>query len=242
MQPAAALVNVARAMVGKERTRMTSASGSPAAGGWDWIRQGTLELGGCLIFVRDASPERVIEGFEMDPAAAVVLPEARAGEAIRFPICDDEANTIAPYIRVGRVGEWAFAVSGTGLDIVDYHDAAATRLSAGTDAVMVIWTMTVNDVEYLADGEQVVSFQPEMAWYRYGSDPDRFLAEMRQARLETEPPSPDDDPGAGQEYRDEVIAALDMLTLVLGIRLPEEVVSGPLLTVQRAPDGTSPRG
>lgn len=213
---------------------MTSGSSSAVREGWDWIRHGGMELAGCLIFVRDARQEQVIRGFGMDPDAARLLPEERAGEAIPFRVWDDEANTIAPYIRVGRAGEWAFAISGTGLDLSDYHDAAATRLSAGTDAVMVIWTMTANGLDYLVDGEQVVSFQPEMAWYRYGSDPDRFLEQMRQAGLDTEPPSPDDDPG--DEYRDEVIAALDMLTLALGIRLPEEVARGPLLTVQRRPD------
>jgi hypothetical protein len=230
---------------------MTEVSGPPAAGGWDWIRRGALELGGCLIFVRDAGPEQVIEGFEMDPAAAMLLPEARAGAAIRFPIYDDKARTIAPYIRVGRVSEWAFAISETGLDLLDYHDAAASRLSVGTDAVMVIWTATVNGFEYLADGEQVTSFEPMRAWERYGSQPDRFVREMREVGLTTDapPPVPPRPHGTKRDYaalrrayRDPVIAALELLTLALGIRLPAEVASRPLLTVQRAPDGTSPSG
>jgi Family of unknown function (DUF6461) len=221
---------------------MTRQNGPAVTEGWEWIKQRTLRMAGCLIFVRAVAPQRVIEGFGMDPAGAMLLPEARTADAIRFPICDDKGETIGPYIRVGRTGEWAFAISQTGLDIMRYHDDAGKRLSAGTEAVVVTWVEVLNDLEYLADGEQVTSFQPEMAWQRYGSDPDRFLAEMRQAGLRTEPPSPDDEPRKGGDYLDDVIAALDMLTLALGIRLPDDVVSGPLLTVQRAPDGTPPGG
>ena len=79
-----------------------------------------------------------------------------------------------------------------------------------------------------------------MAWYRYGTEPDRFLPQMRQAGLETEAPDPSlsgDDPAAdpAEEYHDYLVATLDMLTLALGIRLPANVASGPLLTVQRNP-------
>ena len=79
-----------------------------------------------------------------------------------------------------------------------------------------------------------------MAWYRYGTEPDRFLAQMRQAGLETEVPDPSppgDDPGAdpAEEYTDDLVATLIMLTLALGIRLPANIVSGPLLTAQRNP-------
>jgi Family of unknown function (DUF6461) len=218
---------------------MTGEGSQDPAEGWDWIRQGAIRQMACLIFVRAVTPERVIEAFGMEPAAAMLLPETRVMEAMQFPVCDDDAVTVAPYIRVGRVGEWAFAICQSGLDIVDYPDEIVRRLSAGTDAVTVMWVETLNNVVYLADGEWVTTFQPEMAWSRLGSDPDRFLTEMRAAGLRTEPPSPDDGPGEGDDYVDQVIAALDTLTMTLGIRLPAEVAKGALLTVQRAPDGMS---
>jgi hypothetical protein len=37
---------------------------------WAWIREGHAEAGGCLTFVRGITPERVIEGFGMDPGWA----------------------------------------------------------------------------------------------------------------------------------------------------------------------------
>jgi hypothetical protein len=43
-----------------------------------------------------------------------------------------------------------------------------------------------------------------------------------------------------EEYQDDLVATLDMLTLALGIRLPAEVVSGPLLTGQRIPGTQQP--
>jgi hypothetical protein len=47
--------------------------------------EGSAAAGGCLTFVRGVTPERVIEGFGMDPGSARLvdadLAEARAGTA-----------------------------------------------------------------------------------------------------------------------------------------------------------------
>jgi hypothetical protein len=57
---------------------------------------------------------------------------------------------------------------------------------------------------------------------------------MRQAGMETEPPGTPGLPAARRRrLRDPVIASLDMLSLALGIRLPEDMALGPLLTAQR---------
>ena len=87
----------------------------------------------------------------------------------------------------------------------------------------------------------MTSFDPLRAWDRSGRDPDRFLSEMRQAGLETEAPAPPP-PGTRRDlsalrrdYRDPVTSALGVLTLALGIRVPEQAATGPLLTVQRTP-------
>jgi hypothetical protein len=85
---------------------------------------------------------------------------------------------------------------------------------------------------YFADGTEVTSFEPLMARDRFGSDPDRFVSQMRQAGLRVDPPADDDD---NELERDSGIAVLEMLTLALGIRLSREVAIGPLLTVQPGP-------
>jgi hypothetical protein len=213
--------------------------------GWLWIRAGGGAVGGCLTFARLVTPERVIEAFGMDPTDAVLLPEAQASRALPYPGRDVNGGLVCPWIRAGRFGEWAFAIEE--LSTLGYS-GAGRRLSAGTEAVVVSWTATINTANYLVDGQRVTSFRPELADDRSGSDPDRFLTQMRQAGLDTGQSADDlqdaDTAGEltpagapGDDYHDEVIATLDMFTLALGIRLPAEVASGPLLTVQRRPIG-----
>jgi len=97
--------------------------------------------------------------------------------------------------------------------------------------------MELSGVEYLADGSVVTSFEPGAEWDRAGSRPDQFLPEMRAAGLATEAPGDADFAGAadGAEEAEPLVPALNMLTRALGIRLPAEMVRGPLLTVQRRP-------
>jgi hypothetical protein len=118
------------------------------------------------------------------------------------------------------------------------------RLSAGTEVVVVSWTEKPNEgFDYWADGRWVTSFEPPMAWLRGGDEPDRFLREMRRVGLDTEPGGAFYTLSAEEQERilnfDTLVAALDMVTLVFGIRLPEEALRGPLLTAQCTP-GQSP--
>jgi hypothetical protein len=200
--------------------------------GWAWVREGARAAGGCLTFGRDVTAERVLEAFGMNPADALVLPEAEADRALRFPVFDEPGRRGCPWLRAGRVGDWAFAIEEISLQ--GYLGDAGKRLSAGTEAVVVSWTPKINYAHYLADGEEVISFDPDLAHIRYGSDPDRFLAQMRAAGLDTEP-ARDDDEVLPEGDMDPVIATLDMFTLALGIRLPASTSEGPLLTVQRRP-------
>lgn len=216
---------------------MTAREAQPDAATWSWVRDGGREWGGCLIFARGASAEQIIQALGMDPGLARMLPMSRAGEALSFPAYDDEAKTICPWARVGRSGDWGFAISESALDIVGYHQDAGVRLSAGTEAAVVTWTPTISDLLYLVDGDMATLFDLDMPWERSGSNPGRFLAEMRRLGLETEPP---DEPELEEEEEpariDPLIRTLQMLTLALGIRLSGEAAEGPLLTVQRRPD------
>lgn len=206
---------------------------------WGWVRQvDGLKIGGCLTFTRCVSPERMIEAFGMDLAGAEVLSEAAAQE--RFPPGDP------PRIRVGRSGDWAFAIEE--LTLVGSLEHVARDLSAGTESVTVDWTAKpTSTVKYFADGVLMTTFEASTPSYRTGLEPDRFAAEMRQAGMRTEPREPQPPPSREEylarrrnlaelrrNYRDPVIVALAMLTLALGIRVPGEVARGPLLTASRA--------
>jgi hypothetical protein len=75
-----------------------------------------------------------------------------------------------------------------------------------------------------------VTFEPYRAWDLWGPDRDRFVGEMRQVGLHTEPPS---EAAVRAEHPDfdVLIAALEMLRIALGIDLTEDLIAGPLLTV-----------
>lgn len=210
------------------------------AGVWGWLGYGKRPIGGCLTLARGVTPTRVLEVFEMDPQAVRMLSEQEAR--------DDYLFEDRPWVRVGQTGEWAFAIEE--IWMVGFLEYACRRLSAGTEAVVVSWTDKGNsDLTYWVDGDRTTSFEPGRAYDRSGSDPDRFLPQMRQVGLPTDRDDPElsqarvlerrarilraQRTGSPIEVFNPFVAALNMLTLALGIRLPEHVVRGPLLTVQR---------
>jgi hypothetical protein len=197
---------------------------------WEWTQEGDREILGALTFVRGATPERVIEAYGMDPAAARMLPESRVDEVVRLPVWDVRTSeAIHPWIRAGRSGEWAFGIDdGSAMPVTDL-DGPARELSRGTEVAFFTWNeKPVDYFCYLADGVGVTTFEPLMSAWRYGSDPDRFVPWMRQVGLDVDPPA-----GNADLTGDPRIQLLEMLTVALGIRLPREVALGPLLTVQR---------
>ncbi len=190
-----------------------------------------IRIVGSLMFARKVSAERIIEAFGVDPAIARLVPADGISAALSHPLWDEDH----PWIRAGTLGDWGFALTLTDFDMADRRDNMAQRLSSGTEVAVVAWTEIVDTFQYWEDGIMVTLFEPLLASDRSGSEPDRFLAEMREAGLETERPDPREDASAVQEPEpsDPIIAVLDMLTRALGIRLPAEVALGPLLTVQR---------
>jgi hypothetical protein len=216
-----------------------SGNAGPVGGQWDWVRE--YEASGCLMFARGVSAEHMMSSFGMDPGLAMMLPAEQAAEACPLPVYDEKFQPIHPWVRAGKVGEWAFAIDETLILFWDRN----VDLSAGTEAVFVHWTAKPTyGVTYVIDGGVVTQFDPGMAWDRAGSEPDKFLREMREAGLRTERPEPR--PAlTREEYiaqrrqmlrgprRDPIDAALEVMTLALDIRLPQDVVRGPLLTVQR---------
>jgi hypothetical protein len=213
----------------------------PSQDGWEWLREDERPLAGCLIFARGVDPDRIVELYGMKQGPAHMLPAEEVEEMLPFPVWGLNADLKSPYIRLGQIGEWTFAIDATMLStfLAIKGRNIGKQLSTGTETVVISWTeKPTEDIEYWHDRILVTSFEPYRAWDRAGSDRDRFLAEMRQVGLETEPPGESSMPPSqeGQQDFDPLLAALEMLTLALGIRLPQQVAEGPLLTVQRRPD------
>lgn len=188
-----------------------------ASGGWDWLAGSGLDLGCALIFARDVEQDEMFGAFGLDPTSA------QTEEWVFDPR--------RARVRVGRTGDWTFAIDEhmISLDLAMHAKNVAGWLSPGTEVVTVDWTAKPTEhFAYWADGIQVTALEPYRAFDRIGSDPDRFLREMRQVGMLTEPDDDADGPG------NPLIAALNLATLALGIRLSEEAAMGPLATVTLA--------
>jgi Family of unknown function (DUF6461) len=188
--------------------------------GWAWLRRGRRQIQGCVTFVRGATPERMLEEFGMAPVTARFMSLKRARELF--------GETEPAWVRIGRSREWAFAIEE--ISLAGAFEGVADRLSAGTEAAVLFWTAKPTcGVRYLADGDLVTALEPGRPSDRAGSDPDRFLAQMRQAGFEFD----------GSKKRlawprrfDPVIAAAYTLTLALGIDVAPDLVRAPLLTAR----------
>jgi hypothetical protein len=196
---------------------LTELDDGPATPGWDWVTT-EYQDGVGLIFARAATPERLIEVLGADPAAALLVTAGVGYETPGYP-----------WIRVGQAGEWAFAINYSSLDL----EGLALELSAGTEVARFEKGPNLDYFYFYADGVEVTSFEPLMAYYRDGTDPDRFITSMSQAGLPVDrPPDADDDDAPYGLDWDPPIALLNMLTLALGIKVPREIGLGPLLTFQ----------
>ena len=156
-------------------------------------------------------------------------PLSRVGEAILFPVTDGSNKIVAPWVRVGQVDDWSFAIEPASW--MGMQEGVAQRLSEGTESFVLEWTAKPTyQFGYCVDGDGALWFDIGMPWYRDGGDPDRLLNEMRQVGMETEPPSP---PRPRRPNR--VLHALALVTIATGLLVPESVAHGPLLTCQRRP-------
>lgn len=189
---------------------------------WGWVSRGGMELCGSLMFARRASPEQMIEAFGLDPGTARLTAPGDAPDAIRSSggRGGDDAGHV---IYAGKAGDWAFVIDefllSNELAIKGHH--VPLHLPAGTETAVVTWTPTISGAEYWADGEKRAQFDSDL------EDPELFLG---QAGLDVEAAAEADFDAPGTH-----LAVLRMLTAALGIRVPAEIATGPLLRCRRPP-------
>jgi hypothetical protein len=191
---------------------------------WDWVEETALHIGGSFTFARGASPEQIMTAFGMNPAKALLVPASDVAQALHDPDWLRTEPPEHPWIRVGVAGEWGFALDESTAGCGGYEDAAVSALGAGTEVVLFRHTQTIDDFRYCAGGAPVTMFEPG-GLDRYGTEPDRFVEQMRQVGLPTDT--------GDQHAANPTIALLQMLTVALGISVPRDLALGPLLTVQR---------
>lgn len=192
--------------------------------GWDWVSWGGMEECGCLIFARHASPEQMIAAFGLDPGTAWLgTPGAAPGAITPSASSGKDEDAVGPAIYAGKSGEWAFVIDESVLSTklaVKGH-RVPLHLPVGTETAVVTWTPTISSAEYWADGEKRAEFDSDL------EDPELFLG---QAGLNVEAGEAADfeAPETGTH-----LSVLRMLTAALGIRVPEETATGPLLCCRR---------
>ncbi|MFB4318413.1 DUF6461 domain-containing protein [Actinomadura sp. 21ATH] len=187
---------------------------------WSWLEGRRRALGGFWTFVRGRSVEQAMAAFGADPATARAM--TLDGSADEFAGREDGRRRVLPWARFGGYGAWTFVLE----DMTDLGMRAVAALSAGTQAAYVSWTPKVTyEVAFYEHGRCVTAFEPMMEWSLRGDEPERFAQQMRALGIM---PRPDDwRTGA---YPNGLVHMLAFLTLVAGVRIPEEVAHGPLLT------------
>ncbi|MFC6019438.1 DUF6461 domain-containing protein [Plantactinospora solaniradicis] len=187
-------------------------AGVPQGGDWDWVRP-HLSLGFCLALVHGRTEAELVTAF------GVYEPWA---EVLDF---DTAADQFDPYemIRMGRVGDWAFAWQEPAGGTADQD--VLRELSVGGRALSVLQTgSALAWFGLMVDGVEELAFEPMFPTHRRGSRPDEYVPLMTEVGLL--PPAHPDNPGRPSP----TLAALSLATAVTGVTLSVATITGPLLT------------
>jgi hypothetical protein len=188
------------------------------ASGYAWFEEeygGSLCLSGfCLTFARDLSPEETF---------------CRIGVTAKPPGDPGDPPTDYPITAYAAIG---------GTVLLEENGYAGTlvevtrRLSAGTVTAAVFVNVNADQqFVYAADGRLITGFEPDGPDSRWGADPDRLLAHMRELGMPTEEDEAraylDADP---EDEYDPIITALALAERATGVRLTADHLTRPALT------------
>ena len=134
----------------------------------------------CVTFVRGLSEDQVFRAFGADPDKAVMR---RLGEAL-----DPAAVIPEPTVRVGRAGEWVFAIEDWAPP-QGVRPEVLRRVSTGGAAVAVYEDIGKGNHEfgYAADGDVVAALITCVPQHWSGSDPSWFESFARDLSLAYDP-------------------------------------------------------
>jgi len=134
----------------------------------------------CVTFVRGVSADQVFRAFGADPDEAVVR---RLGEPL------DPAEAIpGPAVRVGRAGEWVFAIEDWGPP-QGVRPEVLRRVSSAGVAVAVYEDIGKSNHQfgYAADGDVIAALITSAPTHWSGSDPGWFESFARDLSLAYDP-------------------------------------------------------
>ncbi|MEU9833196.1 DUF6461 domain-containing protein [Streptosporangium sp. NPDC048047] len=119
----------------------------------------------CVSFVRGLAPDEVLRRFTVDENT---LEECDAADCI----------------GTAKIGDWTLVVEPGGW-LLAADPEIYTRVGRGTEIVSVCrHDYAADTFAYIVGGEPVVEFEPVLPDDRSGTDPDRFIKEMREIGLD----------------------------------------------------------
>lgn len=136
----------------------------------------------CVSFVRGLSQGEVLRRFGVDESTMEeVTFDELGGRSVESMRAD-----AAGYIGAAKIDDWTLVIEPGGWQIAVDPNICAP-VSRGTEVVSVCCHDYASDAfAYIVDSEPVVLFDPMFPGERLGSDPDRFVEEMREAGLDPE--------------------------------------------------------
>ncbi|WP_345681572.1 DUF6461 domain-containing protein [Streptosporangium roseum] len=135
----------------------------------------------CVSFVRGLAPEEVLRRFSVDGST---MEETVAVDELGQRSVESMGDDAAAYIGTAKIGDWTLVVEPGGWQIA-VDPEIYIPISQGTEVVLVCRHDYASDTfAYIVDGEPVVQFDPVLPDDRSGTDPDRFVEEMREVGLD----------------------------------------------------------
>jgi hypothetical protein len=191
-----------------------------AVAGLAWLGQGpVLRTSFCATFVRGMSQGEVLAGFGADPGEA----EIRTFEEVLTAESSWQEG-YGPFVRVGRSGDWLFAWEEASHE--GTRPEVLRRVSRGGEAVVVRHALDAfAEFGYAAGGVVVSHLVTIVPYRRSGSDPDRFLALLRQAGLDFDTAA-QHDAGDEQPVLGDLEAVLTVAERAFGLSLSPREVEG----------------
>ena len=182
--------------------------------GWEWVTP-LLSLGFCVTVARGLDEIALADALRLDPEYRYVLSRSEAVEEFGFE---------NPVTRVGRRGDWSFAVQECGAEIGD--PSLLEELSSLGGAAATVWT-TATALSWFGFAEAggiAVRFDLIAPHQRTGRRAADFAEALREVGFDPGRPWPVD------SMESPIFPALALLSRLTGLTLTTADVDGPLLS------------
>ncbi|WP_371783291.1 DUF6461 domain-containing protein [Streptosporangium subroseum] len=204
----------AREAAGKlDLVRAMAAGGVATPDDYDWQDEGPLGPNYTITFVRGLDEREALSRFGADPR------EIRPFTGDEAWLVEDETGRRGEIVRVVRLDGWAVVIERDGWRGVQPDLLCALSRQAGESVAVSRQDYAHHRFTYALDGQVITSFEPSHPLSRWGTDPDRLNARLRELGIE---------PTADDWIENAVPAALALASRLSGVVLTPAHLEQPL--------------